>query len=131
MEEQKAEQQEEKAEPGSNTSDEMSTRSDGKLPRCAACAAQGPKLLCCSRCKLVHYCSRECQKQHWKAHKRVCKPPPPRAPDGGAVSSLGEAELRAYIEGKGLSHEVLMLQPARTVDGSLSLSLSLSPHPRN
>ena len=29
----------------------------------------------CGRCKLVHYCDRECQKEHWKQeHKRYCTP---------------------------------------------------------
>ncbi|KAF9224203.1 hypothetical protein BS17DRAFT_780637 [Gyrodon lividus] len=27
----------------------------------------------CSACKLVSYCSQECQKKHWKIHKRDCK----------------------------------------------------------
>lgn len=27
----------------------------------------------CSRCKSVQYCSRECQKKHWKVHKPDCK----------------------------------------------------------
>ncbi|GMI31453.1 hypothetical protein TeGR_g13185 [Tetraparma gracilis] len=26
----------------------------------------------CSRCNLVKYCSRECQKAHWKTHKKTC-----------------------------------------------------------
>ncbi|KAJ7494900.1 hypothetical protein FB451DRAFT_1212823 [Mycena latifolia] len=30
------------------------------------------ELLRCSRCKLVWYCSKECQKVDWKAHKRFC-----------------------------------------------------------
>jgi hypothetical protein len=29
----------------------------------------------CSRCKTTAYCSPECQKSHWKSHKRECKPP--------------------------------------------------------
>lgn len=27
----------------------------------------------CSRCKSVNYCSKECQKEHWKVHKSNCK----------------------------------------------------------
>ena len=27
----------------------------------------------CSRCRKVCYCSRECQKAHWKEHKKECK----------------------------------------------------------
>jgi hypothetical protein len=27
----------------------------------------------CSRCKMVRYCSKECQRGHWKTHKPQCK----------------------------------------------------------
>jgi radical SAM protein with 4Fe4S-binding SPASM domain len=27
----------------------------------------------CSRCKAARYCSRACQKQHYKDHRRICK----------------------------------------------------------
>ena len=27
----------------------------------------------CTGCKVVYYCSRECQVDHWKVHKRLCK----------------------------------------------------------
>jgi len=32
----------------------------------------GGMLLVCSRCKVVRYCGRECQVQHWKEHKKEC-----------------------------------------------------------
>ena len=28
----------------------------------------------CSRCRLVQYCGRECQKKHWNTHKSHCQP---------------------------------------------------------
>jgi hypothetical protein len=31
--------------------------------------------MCCSRCKVATYCSRDCQKAHWRAHKLECSPP--------------------------------------------------------
>ncbi|TDL24581.1 ankyrin [Rickenella mellea] len=31
------------------------------------------KLSFCAKCRLVKYCSRECQKNDWKAHKPMCK----------------------------------------------------------
>jgi hypothetical protein len=42
------------------------------LHPCASCGAGG-KLMTCSLCKKVWYCSRDCQRKHWKAsHKREC-----------------------------------------------------------
>jgi hypothetical protein len=38
---------------------------------CACCGrvATTARMLRCSRCKAVHYCSKEHQQQHWKLHK--------------------------------------------------------------
>jgi hypothetical protein len=39
--------------------------------RCSKCAKPAAKR--CSRCKIVKYCSRECQSDHWKSpHKQSC-----------------------------------------------------------
>lgn len=38
--------------------------------------ANKTKFDCCSRCKLAYYCSKECQKAHWKgSHKHACRRP--------------------------------------------------------
>jgi len=40
---------------------------------CAFCGkTASEKLKMCSRCKMVSYCSRECQVEHWKVHKKEC-----------------------------------------------------------
>ncbi len=45
-------------------------------PTCACCAKTGSNpdtnLKRCAKCQTTHYCSRECQKADWKAHKKVC-----------------------------------------------------------
>lgn len=46
------------------------------LHSCAACGKVEPDTKAfpvCSKCKLVFYCGRDCQVQHWKTHKKLCK----------------------------------------------------------
>jgi hypothetical protein len=31
------------------------------------------KLLKCGQCRLIKYCGPNCQKEHWKVHKKQCK----------------------------------------------------------
>ena len=41
---------------------------------CSFCGKQGPKKLRkCTRCGKAQYCGIECQKKHWKDHKKVCR----------------------------------------------------------
>ena len=43
------------------------------LTQCANCSGPGqPSLLSCGACKQTKYCSRTCQKSHWKTHKLHC-----------------------------------------------------------
>jgi len=37
-----------------------------------SCNYRYPSMMKCSVCKKEHYCSSECQKIHWKTHKKVC-----------------------------------------------------------
>jgi len=36
------------------------------------CVKRSKDLMSCSRCKVVYYCSKECQRLHWKKHKQEC-----------------------------------------------------------
>jgi hypothetical protein len=38
----------------------------------AGCASEEASSVC-ARCEAVRYCSRECQRTDWKAHKPACK----------------------------------------------------------
>jgi len=38
--------------------------------KCSVCVKQ--TTLVCNRCKTARYCSRECQRKHWSAHKPTC-----------------------------------------------------------
>ncbi|KAG1746641.1 uncharacterized protein EDB91DRAFT_1118111 [Suillus paluster] len=40
--------------------------------QCTQCQKKLDKLLKCSKCKGVWYCSKECQKKHWPIHKLGC-----------------------------------------------------------
>lgn len=55
---------------------------------CGGCGAQkgdrGVELLLCSKCMRRGYCSKKCQKEHWKLHKKVCKKPEAGKENGDA-----------------------------------------------
>ncbi|XP_045188920.2 uncharacterized protein LOC123546576 [Mercenaria mercenaria] len=40
---------------------------------CCFCHIDSNKLKKCGKCKKASYCSKECQKQHWKRHQIICK----------------------------------------------------------
>ena len=40
---------------------------------CSYCLKASAKLSRCGRCRVAAYCSKECQKEHWKKHKQHCK----------------------------------------------------------
>ena len=47
------------------------------FPECAKMFSFSPTdpvpLKCCSGCKYMYYCNRECQQKHWSFHKTECK----------------------------------------------------------
>jgi ankyrin repeat protein len=44
-------------------------------PCCANCQKSGIKLRACSKCHAAQYCSKACQRAHWRAHKASCISP--------------------------------------------------------
>lgn len=63
---------------------------------CNATMAKGIDLKSCARCKVTYYCSRECQKNHWKAgHKLVCRPATEKS--SGAVPNNNDPNRPSVI----------------------------------
>mmetsp|Transcript_7250 Transcript_7250/g.17760 ORF Transcript_7250/g.17760 Transcript_7250/m.17760 type:complete len:354 (+) Transcript_7250:173-1234(+) len=56
---------------------------------CIVCFKSGNDMLMCSRCRSTAYCSRDCQKADWRAHKPSCKAPAAAA----ATAATGERRL--------------------------------------
>jgi ankyrin repeat protein len=44
-------------------------------PCCASCQKSGVRLRACSNCHAAQYCSKACQRTHWRAHKSSCISP--------------------------------------------------------
>eukprot|EP00980_Cylindrotheca_fusiformis_P015541 scaffold4424_cov102-Cylindrotheca_fusiformis.AAC.1 len=52
-----------------------SSKNKSELYTCDYCKkSSAEKLALCARCKMISYCSKECQVAAWKAHKKVCVP---------------------------------------------------------
>ena len=61
----------------------MATKKSDAAPACTNCGVTGGRLLACSRCKLVQYCGKDCQTQHWGKgeHKLFCVSVDQRKPE--------------------------------------------------
>ncbi|CAG2203968.1 unnamed protein product [Mytilus edulis] len=42
------------------------------LKTCCGCQKMSTSLKACVKCRIASYCSRECQKSHWKRHQNMC-----------------------------------------------------------
>lgn len=72
----------------------------GKAKVCLNCGAPPTgKPLVCASCRTVAYCSRGCQKAHWKAHKAACRRIRINSDAVGAAVAAAEASNRAASAG--------------------------------
>jgi hypothetical protein len=63
---------------------------------CQSCAVCGLAARShCSRCQLVHYCGRDCQRTAWRTHKSQCKPAPAPAPASAPAPSPAPTPVSA------------------------------------
>ncbi|MBF0208008.1 MAG: zinc finger MYND domain-containing protein [Oligoflexia bacterium] len=67
-----------------HASQQLSTPQEGK---CNVCGKNTPQQ--CSRCKQVHYCSRECQARDWQNHKSICA----HKSSPNKIITIGEASV--------------------------------------
>ncbi|KAJ6510703.1 hypothetical protein C8R45DRAFT_892226 [Mycena sanguinolenta] len=102
---------------------------------CEAGESEGQKLLCCSGCKAVEYCSQKCQQEDWKAvgknmriagnntHKRVCpwyKRAMEQWPEITAIQQLfpWSANVKSPREKPWIRHQIELLSGLPRGDGA-------------
>jgi hypothetical protein len=62
---------------GTEYGTQMATAAAAGMDECRVCGRDKARngtsgLLICGRCRRIKYCSRECQREDWKEHKKWC-----------------------------------------------------------
>jgi len=69
--------------------DSKKKSADSNVKVCTNCETVDPKFTC-AKCKVTAYCSKACQKQHWKnGHKVACVAPEERRPQATTSRDIG------------------------------------------
>lgn len=103
---------------------------------CGNChAMKGPdggQLLHCKRCRLQYYCSRQCQKQHWKLHKPDCKEKS-YLPSGYTASrvAIGGNTSAEALQMARVGVVIIPYSSADPADAAYQHGIALSPSPDN
>lgn len=63
---------------------------------CANCGIRSDKLLKCARCKAAWYCSKDCQKAQYPAHKSICKATVAGAATSSSTATQGNEKLISW-----------------------------------
>lgn len=101
---------------------------------CFVCHAYGKSvnLKRCARCKMVAYCKREHQIEHWAEHKPLCRILSGKLSNGLVYEMIAENDDEAWSRAKAtaisLAHTVLSVHIGR---GLLPIELELLAYPRS
>jgi len=104
----------------SGIKDKKNSSPDRKV--CSNCSApegsaSAPVLLACARCGLVNYCSKDCQRAHWKAnHKQHCIATADRVPQNPYPSNVRKDATCSSV---GASDKCAICQDLLVTDASV------------
>lgn len=91
---------------------------------CLSCSEREAKFYC-SRCKRQLYCSRECQVEHWRQHKKVCQ-----SKEKQAKSKENKNEKTANVSAEKIRQDLLNSGSASEAQVSQLLTNLKSFYPR-
>ena len=86
---------------GKDATSVRSSHSSSSKGKCTNCGQPSDRMKKCAGCSKTRYCSRECQKHHWKQHKPHCTA---TATDNSGKTMNGERESKEKRE-KGMNGE--------------------------
>ena len=95
------------------------------MTRCSSCDQSFPSLKKCAHCLQVSYCSTECQRQHWKVHKKECQVSVDVVVLNGRVATLEKHLVSGFTPKNGW----LKLCPVPTMLGIPLVVKTIRPYP--
>lgn len=96
---------------------------------CVQCRKKAVKMACCENCKdkmKTYYCSRSCQKKHWRMHKKGCgKSKKERLDEAiNSISLFVYSQTMAHIETLIKMNKIEKVKDLQVIEGYLKWSVN-------